>query len=464
MSTQTGETAWGNLPRNMPYRFPPGLSHNLVWYVFRKFRPADPITLFELLVKQYGDVVHYKIGREHIVFLNDPALIREVLVVQNDNFTKERTVRRSKMLLGNGMITSEASLHRVQRFTAQPAFHRQRIQQYAETMVAESLRTRESWHDGQQLDIAQEMMHLALRIVARTLFCTELGDKARELADAINRIMRLYNYLVALPAVDLLIHLRVPGLSTFTAAKRRVDSIVYRMIEAHRHGPRHHSDLLDMMLNVSDTDDELLRDQVITIFLAGYETVANALTWTWYLLSQNPQADEKMFEEIASLVGNRTPLLEDVPRLRYVEMVLAESMRLYPPAWAMGRRARNDFTLGPYHLPAGTTILMSQYITHRDSRHFSEPLRFVPERFAPAGKATFPKFSYFPFGAGFRQCIGESFAWTESILALATIRQKWKLRLVPGHPVEPQPLITLRSKFGMKMRVESGRYPNRAHS
>jgi len=420
--------------------------------------------LFELLVKQYGDVVHYKIGREHIVFLNDPGLIREVLVVQNDNFTKERTVRRSKMLLGNGMITSEGSLHRAQRFAAQPAFHRQRIQQYAETMVAESLRTRESWQDGQPLDIAPEMMHLALRVVAQTLFRTELGDEARELADAINRIMRLYNYLVALPAVDVLIHLRVPGLSTFAAAKRRVDSIVYRMIEAHRRASRDHADLLDMMLDVSDTDDELLRDQVITIFLAGYETVANALTWTWYLLSQNPQADEKMLEEIAGVVGNRTATLDDVPRLRYVEMVLAESMRLYPPAWAMGRQARNDFTLGPYHLPAGTTVLMSQYITHRDSRHFSAPLQFVPERFAPGGKATFPKFSYFPFGAWFRQCIGESFAWTEGILALATIRQKWKLRLVPGHPVEPQPLITLRSKFGMKMRVESGRYPNRAHS
>ena len=453
MSTQTSETAWGSLPRSMPYHFPPGLSHNLIWYVFRKFRPADPITLFQLLVKQYGDVVHYKIGREHIVFLNDPALIREVLVVQNDNFTKERTVRRSKMLLGDGMITSEGSLHRTQRFTAQPAFHRQRIQQYAETMVAESLRTRKSWHDGQQLDVAQEMMHLALRIVAGTLFRTELGDEARELADAISRIMRLYNYLVALPAVDVLIHLRVPGLSAFTAAKRRVDSIVYRMIEAHRRAPHDHGDLLDMMLDVSDTNDDLLRDQVITIFLAGYETVANTLTWTWYLLSQNPQADEKMFAEIAGVVGNRTPTLDDVPRLRYVEMVLAESMRLYPPAWAMGRQARKDFTLGPYHLPAGTTILMSQFITHRDSRHFSEPLRFMPERFAPAGKATFPKFSYFPFGAGFRQCIGESFAWTESVLALATIRQKWKLRLVPGHPVRPQPLITLRSKFGMKMRV-----------
>jgi cytochrome P450 len=456
MSTQTGHTTFGNLSGNKRYHFPRGLSHSLVWYAFRKFRPADPIGLFQLLTKQYGDVVHYKIGREHIVFLNDPALIREVLVVQNDNFTKERTVRRSRMLLGDGMITSEGSLHRAQRVAAQPAFHRQRIQQYAETMVAETISTRESWHNGQQLDIAQEMMHLTLRIIAKTLFHTDLGDQARELADAINRIMRLYNYLVALPAVEVLIHMRVPGLSGFTKAKQQVDAIVRRMIEDHRHSTRDRGDLLDMMLRAfdRDSDDEVLRDQVITIFLAGYETVANALTWTWYLLSQNPTADQRMFDEIAGVVGNRVPTVEELPRLRYVEMVLSESMRLYPPAWAMGRQARNDFTLGPYHLPAGTTVLMSQYITHRDSRYFIEPLRFDPERFAPGGKATFPKFSYFPFGAGFRQCIGESFAWVEGILALATIAQKWRLRLLPGHPVEPQPLITLRPKYGMKMLVE----------
>jgi cytochrome P450 len=440
-----------------PYSFPPGLEHNLIWYAFRKFRPADPIGLFQYLAKEYGDAVHYKIGPEHIVFLNDPALIREVLVVQNDNFTKERTVRRTKMLLGEGMICSEGSQHRAQRQVAQPAFHRQRIRGYAEKIVEETLRTRNSWHDGQQLDVAQEMMHLTLRIVARTFFRTELGPEVKDLAEAINRIMRLYNYLVALPAVETLIHLRAPGLSGFTTAKRTVDAIVYRMIAQHRQCGSEGDDLLDMMLRSDDSSDESLRDQVITIFLAGYETVANALIWTWYLLSQNPAAEEKMFQEIESVLEGRAPTLDDLPELRYTEMVFAESMRLYPPAWAMGRQARADFTLGPYHLPAGTTVLISQFITHRDARHFTNPLQFEPERFAPAGKATFPKFSYFPFGAGYRQCIGESFAWMEGVLALATIGRRWKLHLVPGHRVEQQPLITLRSKFGMQMTVEAQR-------
>lgn len=433
------------------YHFPPGLQNNLIWYAFRKFRPGDPIPLFQYLLREFGDVVHYKIGPEHILFINDPACIREILVLQNDNFTKERTVRRTRMLLGDGMITSEGEQHRGQRQVAQPAFHRQRIQRYAATMVEESLRTRDCWCDHQELDLAQQMMSLTLRIVARTLFSTELGREVQELVDAINQIMRLYNYLVALPAVEVLIHLRMPGLSRFTSAKRRVDEIVHRMIEHHRNRDHRNGDLLDMMLEAPDAaDDDALRDQVITIFLAGYETVANALIWTWYLLSQNPAAEQRMHDEIAAVTGSRPPALEDVPRLCYTEAVFAESMRLYPPAWAMGRQARNDFALGPYYLPAGTTVLISQFITHRDTRNFVEPLEFRPERFA-SGRATFPKFTYFPFGAGARQCIGEAFAWTEGILVLATIAQRWKLDLVEGQSIQPQALITLRSKYGLRM-------------
>jgi cytochrome P450 len=441
--------------RRSQYRFPPGLKHNLIWYAFRKFRPTDPIGLFRYLADEYGDVVHYKIGPKHIIYLNDPALIREVLVTQNVNFTKERTVQRTKMLLGEGMITSEGNAHRAQRQAAQPAFHRQRIQTYAGMVVEETLRTTDAWRHGQQLDMAQEMMHLTLRIVARTLFNTELGGEVRELADAINRIMRLYNYLVALPAVETLIHMRVPGLASFPGAKRQVDAIVMRMIESHRRSGRDSGDLLDMMLQAPEAwTDEQLRDQVITIFLAGFETVANALSWTWFLLSENPEPERKLSAEIGGILGPRLPTADDVPRLRYTEMVFAESMRLYPPAWAMGRQARDDFDLGPYHLPAGTTILACQFVLQRDARHFIDPLRFDPERFAPAGKATFPKFCYFPFGAGARQCIGEAFAWMEGSLVLATIAQRWKLSLVGGQRVRPQALITLRPQSGLQMRLE----------
>jgi cytochrome P450 len=448
-----------NVRASANYRFPPGFQRNLLWFALRRFRPANPILLFQHLADEYGDIAHYKIGWNHILFLNHPDYIREVLVVQNDNFIKERTVQRSKMLLGEGMITAEGSQHRVQRQVAQPAFHRQRIPEYASTIVQESVRMRESWRDGEQRNIAIDMMRLTLDVVAKTLFATDLGDEVHELVDAINRIMGLYNFLIMLPAAEWLVHMRPPGLAAFVRARRRIDAVVYRMIEAHR---RQHSDsgsLLDLMLAASSdctaASEQSLRDQVITIFLAGYETVANALSWTWYLLSQNPECEHRFHNEIDRELEGRQARYEDVSRLRYVEMVLAESLRLFPPAWAMGRYARNDFRLGKFVLPAKTTVLMSQFITHRDPRFFPDPLRFDPERFTPEAKATRAKFSYFPFGAGARQCIGESFAWMEGVLLLASLGQKWRLKLVPGHPVEPEPLITLRPKYGMQMQLEA---------
>jgi cytochrome P450 len=440
------------------YRFPPGFQRNLLWFAFRRFRPANPILLFQHLAKQYGDIAHYKIGWNHIVFLNHPDYIREILVVQNDNFIKERTVQRTKMLLGAGMITAEGAQHRIQRQVAQPAFHRQRIPEYANMMTAEAAHMRGHWQSGEQRDIAIDMMHLTLNVVAQTLFATELQDEVDELASAINRIMSLYNFLVMLPAAEWLVHVRPPGLAAFVRARKRIDAVVYRMIAAHRQRGSHSGSLLDMMLasspDQSPASEQSLRDQVITIFLAGYETVANALSWSWYLLSQNPECERHFHDEIDKELQGRLPTYDDLPRLRYVEMVLAESMRLYPPAWAMGRYAREDFQLGDYVLPAKTTVLMSQFITHRDPRFFPDPLRFDPERFTPESRARRTKLTYFPFGAGVRQCIGESFSVMEAVLLLTTLAQQWKLKLVPGHPVEPEPLITLRPKYGMKMLVE----------
>jgi cytochrome P450 len=459
MATAT-RNALSESPKTSPYRFPPGFERNLLWFVFRRVRPANPIVLFQHLVDEYGDIAHYKIGWNHILFLNHPDYIREVLVVQNDNFIKERTVRRSKMLLGEGMITSEGEQHRVQRQVAQPAFHRQRIPEYAATVVREAVRMRDSWRHGERHDIALDMMHLTLNIVAETLFATDLRGEVHELASAINRIMGLYNFLVMLPAAEWLVHVRPPGLAAFVRARRRIDRVVYRMIEAHRRQNR--SDprsLLDLMLAASPdrsaASEQSLRDQVITIFLAGYETVANALSWTWYLLSQNPECEKRFHAEIDCQLQGRLPSYDDISRLRYVEMVLAESMRLYPPAWAMGRYARNDFQLGEFFLPAKTTVLASQFILHRDPRYFPDPLRFDPERFTPEAKARRAKFSYFPFGAGPRQCIGESFAWMEGVLLLAVLGQKWRLKLVPGQRIDPEPLITLRPKYGMRMQIEA---------
>lgn len=484
MSTAVQPTREREASRKKPtYRFPPGFQRNLLWFALRKFRPANPIFLFQHLADTYGDIAHYKLGHHHIVFLNHPEYIREALVVQNDNFIKERTVQRTKMLLGEGMITSEGDKHRAQRVAAQPSFHRQRIGEYADVMVEEAVRMRESWRAGEERDIAIDMMHLTLNVVARALFATDLREEVYELAAAINRIMGLYNFLVMLPLAEWLVHVRPPGLAAFVRARNRIDAVVYRMIDAHLRSGRDRGSLLDMMLAAAPDDDaasrqssfgqalfgqslfrqssfdqasfrQALRDQVITIFLAGYETVANALSWTWYLLSQNEECGKRFRAELDGVLNGRIPTVEDVPRLHYTESVLAESLRLYPPAWAMGRYAREDFQLGEYFLPARTTVLISQFITHRDPRFFPDPLRFDPDRFSTEGKARRRKFTYFPFGAGARQCIGESFAWMEGVLMLATLAQKWKLKLVQGHRVEPQPLITLRPKYGMRMQVQ----------
>ena len=452
------------------FRFPPGLQRNLPLYLFRRFfRPGNPILLFEHLAKTYGPVSHYKLGSSNIVFINEPELIREILVTQASSFIKERTQNRMKILLGEGLITSEGEFHMRQRRIAAPAFHRQRIQAYASMMVERGAAMRATWQPGQIFDMSAAMMELTLEIVARTLFATDVTAAIREINDEVNVIMRLYNYLIALPRAESYLRWPIPGLIRFRKARARLDAQVYRMIAERRAANEDRGDLLSMLMAARDEgeisadkrrkpsgpttgmSDRQLRDEVITIFLAGYETVANALTWTWYLLSENPEAAERMQKEIDEVLQGRLPTLEDVPRLRYTEMVFAESMRLYPPAWAMGRQSTQVVELGPYRLPVGTYFFFSQYILQRSEEFYPEPLRFDPERFTPEQKAVRPRFTYFPFGGGSRQCIGEAFAWMEGVLILATLAQRWKFHMVPGQTVDVQPKITLRPKYPMMM-------------
>ncbi len=450
-------------PPDNPFRFPPGLERNLPLYIFRRFfRPGNPILLFEHLVRAYGPVSHYKLGGSHIVFLNDPELVREILVNQAPCFIKERTQQRMKILLGQGLITSEGEFHMRQRRIAAPAFHRQRIQNYAGIMVERAAAMRDAWRPGQTFDMSAAMMELTLEIVARTLFATDVTREIRQINDEVNVIMRLYNYLIALPRAESYLHWPVPGLVRFRKARARLDAVVYRMIAERRAANEDRGDLLSMLLagrdegsrNDAGMSDRQLRDEIITIFLAGYETVANALTWTWYLLAENPEAATRIGQEIDSVLGGRAPTLDDVPQLRYTEMVFAEAMRLYPPAWAMGRQSTATVELGTYRLPAGTYFFFSQYILQRSPEYYPEPLRFDPERFTPENKAARPRFAYFPFGGGSRQCIGEAFAWMEGVLLLATIAQQWRFRMVPGQAVDVQPKITLRPKYPMRMVAE----------
>jgi cytochrome P450 len=422
----------------------------------------DPLGFLTRLARDYGDVARFRIGPQRAFLLSHPDLVRDLLVTHHERFHKGRALQRAKRLLGEGLLTSEGEFHRRQRRLAQPAFHRQRIGSYAATMVEYAERASGRWRDGQGVDVAQEMMRLTLAIVGKTLFDADVESEADEVGEALTEVMELFGYLM-LPYSELLEHLPLPAPRRFRRARARLDSVIYRIIEDRRRSGADRGDLLSMLLLAVDEEgdrtgmtDEQLRDEVMTIFLAGHETTANLLSWAWLLLAENPGAERRLHEELDGvLAGGRAPSAEDVPALRYTEMVLAETMRLYPPAWTLGRLAIADHEAAGYHVPRGSLVLASQYVIHRDPRFFPDPERFDPERFTPEAKAARPQFAYFPFGGGARRCIGEGFAWTEAVLTLASLARRWRPRPLPGRPVRPQPLITLRpAPGGLPVRLE----------
>jgi len=425
------------------------------------YRPggANPLDFFTRLARTYGDVTSYRMAGEQLFLVNEPRLIRDVLVTHNRNFTKSRGLERSKRLLGQGLLTSEGAMHLRQRRLMQPAFHRDRIAGYGDLMVGYADRMRRGWTDGAALDISREMNRLTLSIVGKTLFDVDVEQQAAAVGEALTAVMESF-WMMMLPFAEVLERLPVPKLRRARLARARLDAIIYRMIADRRASGRDHGDLLSMLLAAQDEDegggmtDEQVRDEAMTIFLAGHETTANALTWTWYLLSGAPEVEAALHAEVDRVLGGRLPVMADLPSLQYVERVVTESMRLYPPAWIVGRRAIDEYQLGGHVAPPRAIVVMSPYVMQRDPRFYAEPDRFDPDRWTPEFRAALPKFAYFPFGGGPRQCIGESFAWMELILLVATISQQYRLRLVPGHPVVPQPLITLRAKHGMRMTVE----------
>ena len=454
---------------NSKWNLPPGLKHSLPFYANKPWvKLGEPIRLFEHLHRTYGSIAHYRFMGTPIVFLNDPEYIREILINQASAFVKERTVRRMKVLLGEGLITSDDPIHLRQRRIVAPAFHRQRIAAYADQIVASAAAHRDRWQSGEVLDISAAMMSLSLEIIARTLFNTEVTDDIRRINEEVNTIMDLYHFLVVFPRLESFLHLPIPGVIKFRRSRNRLNAVVNRLIREHRATGIDKGDLLSMLISSRDDQasatenqagmsDEQIRDEVLTIFLAGYETVANALTWTWYLLSQNPEAEGKLHVELDTVLGTgdeaRLPTLADYPSLRYTEQVFAESMRLYPPAWAMGRMSTRPVTLGPYRIPPGAHFFFSQYVMHRSAEYFPDPLRFDPDRHTPANKADRPRFAYFPFGGGGRQCIGEGFAWMEGVLAIATIAQRWRMKYEGGTPPVVQAKITLRPRDPLLMEI-----------
>ena len=421
----------------------------------------DSLAFMTKLARDYGDIARFRMGRVEIHLLNRPDWIRDLLVTHAASFHKGRGLERAKRLLGEGLLTSEDPVHLRQRRMMQPAFHHQRIGTYGEVMADCAERLADRWEDGQTRDAAQEMTRLTLAIVGRTLFDTDVEAEADEIGQALTTSLEIFGRAITLPYFRILDRLPLPSNRRFEKAKARIDATIDRMIAERRRAPAGRKDLLSMLVLASDTEgdgrgmsDAEVRDEAVTIFLAGHETTANALAWTWYLLSRNPDAEARLHAELDAVLGGRLPGAADLPRLRYTEMVLAESMRLFPPAWIIGRRALAPYAVGGFTVPRGAIVVASQWVTHRDPRYFPEPERFDPERWLPEAKDARPKFSYFPFGGGPRVCIGEGFAWMEGILALATLARRWRLRLAPGHRVAPSPSITLRPKFGIPMRFE----------
>jgi cytochrome P450 len=419
-----------------------------------------PLTFLTAVARKYGDAVHFKIGPVHLYFFAHPDLVRDVLVTRNASFIKGLALQRAKIVLGEGLLTSEGELHKRQRRLAQPAFHRERIQRYGEQMVEKAALARARWRDGEELDVGQEMMKLTLAVVAKTLFDADVDDQADEIGASLTELVLMFPILLH-PLSNLIVKLPfLPQVRRFRRALDRLDRTIYSIIEERRRADLDRGDLLSMLLVATDPEgdggmmtDRQLRDETMTIFLAGHETTANALAWTWYLLARNRDAQRELHRELDEVLGGRLPQPSDYGRLRYTEMVLAESMRLFPPAWAIGRFAVENVSVGEWTVPNDALVLVSQWVTHRDPRFWPDPERFDPLRFTPESKAERPKMAYFPFGAGPRLCIGESFAWMEGVLLLATIAQQWKFER--GADVEPQALITLRPKQKMKMRVRA---------
>jgi cytochrome P450 len=446
-------------------KFPPGPSPASRSGSFKNYS-RDPLGFLPTLAREYGDIVTMRFYKFRVYYVNHPDYIEEVLVNQARKFIKGRILRANRRLFGNGLLTSEGDFWLRQRRLAQPAFHRARIAAYAETMVRFTERMQEGWRDGQKLDIHAEMTRLTLQIVAKTLFDADVDADAQEVGRALEAIMEHnsdFRRLILTPSW-------LPTLRNIRAAlaTRRLDKIMYRIIGQRRAAGGDAGDLLSMLLHAQDEDgsrmtDRQLRDEVITLFLAGHETTALTLSWTWWLLAQHLQAEAKLHAELDAVLGGRTPTLEDLPKLRYLDRVITESMRLYPPAWGMARLTIEDAKIGGYLIRKGCGVSLSQWVVHRDPRWYESPEEFRPERWEADLLKRLPRFAYFPFGGGPRQCIGNSFALMEAALILATIAQNFRLRLVPGQVVAPLASITLRPRNGIRVTLEARR-PAEAHS
>jgi cytochrome P450 len=418
----------------------------------------DQIGFLGRATGECGDVVRLGLGPFTTYVLIHPEHIEQVLRIQADNFIKDKMTKWLIPLVGNGLLTSDGLFWRRQRKLAQPAFQRQQIERYAQVMVEQTERMLEGWHDGDVRDTHAELMRLTLGIVAKTLLDSELSGEADVIGDSLEIVMRYF--LSPARWFRLYDYLPIPSVRRYRRAIGRIDEIIYRIIRERRAAGQDTGDLLSRLLAARDDEgrgmtDQQLRDEVVTLVLAGHETTALALFYTFYLLAQAPDAAGRLADELDTVLGTRTPTAADVPSLRYTEWVVRESMRMYPPAWGIAREALADCEIGGYHIPKRTQVFMIQWLVHRDARWFDDPLTFRPERWDNDLLKRLPRCAYFPFGEGPRICIGNHFAMMEAILILATIAQRFRLNVEPGQVLELMPSITLRPAKSLRMRIET---------
>ncbi|HEY7038341.1 MAG TPA: cytochrome P450 [Methylomirabilota bacterium] len=418
----------------------------------------DQLGFYESCARDYGDLVETRLGPYRVLLIYHPDAIEELFVARSRDFIKSRGVRLLRPLLGNGLFLAEGESWLRQRRLLQPAFHRQRVAGYGEVMTAYAARHVADWKDGDVREIHGEMMAVTQAIVGKTLFDADVSGDAHEVSQAARvlaedfgarlRTLTLIPYWVPTPR-----NLRS------RRAIRRLDDLIHRIIAERRAREEDRGDLLSMLLQARDADDgsrmttQQVRDEAMTMFLAGHETTAVALSWAWYLLARHPEAEARLADELGEVLGDRPPAVADLPRLRYAGMVVTEAMRLYPPAYGLGRQAARATEIAGQAVAAGDILIAPTWVVHRDRRWFEEPEAFRPERWAGDLAQRLPRFAYFPFGGGPRQCIGNSFAQMEAVLVLAAIAQRFRLSLMPDQRITPTPYITLRPEAGIRMLV-----------
>ena len=448
-------TASASTPKALPRQAPGPKGRFLLGSLIEVAR--DWLGFYQRCAEEYGDVVCVHLAHVPIYLLVHPRDIETVLVTNAGNFTKSEDYRALARVLGRGLLTSEGEFWKRQRSLIQPAFHRQSIVAYAAVMTSAADRMLDSWKDKGERNIHEDMMRVTLEIVAQCLYGAEVTDAAARVGKAMEVVTASFINNASL-AILFPFDIPVRFARREWRAIRELNEVIGGIIRERRSSNQPREDLLDMLLRARDADgnpmsDAQLRDEVMTLFLAGHETTAIALSWACYLIAQNPHIETKLAEELQAVLGDRVPAPEDLPRLRYTEMVLKEVMRLYPAVWGIGRRAVEECEFGGYRVPAGSNIFILQWRTQRDARFFPDPERFDPERWRddPVRSGKIPRFAYFPFGGGPRVCVGASFAMMEATLLLAMIQQKYHLEVVPGHPIEIFASVTLRPKHGIRV-------------